>query len=176
LETPIENAKHSLDALNFSFYQYFGAGIFGNIIEPVSPKKTSQKIVDDLVKSYSEFIYNFKELSKYFDAHMNELKEILTQREILALEAFVKAFENDTPDYKFLLDHGAVREIISKEYRRKKTFSEELKSEVNKKMKENRNFIPIINTINTPQVDTQRLIGETMARIMLEKTFSFEDM
>jgi len=169
LETPITNAEKSLDRLNFSFYQFIGAGVWGNIIEPVDPKESAQKIVDEIDNSYSEFIYNFKELSKYFAAHMDELREILTKKEILALEAYVKAFETNIPDYEFLRNHGAIKGLIVKEMRRKKTFNEELNFRLMKKFNENADFKLLSNTLNSPQVDTQQLIAETMTRILMEK-------
>lgn len=172
LEIPIKIAEQSLENLNFSLYTYFGAGVLGNIIEPTSPKETAQKIVDNIDTNYSEFIHNFKELSKYFDAHMGEFREILNRKEILILEAFVKACEGDIPDYNFLMKHGATRTQVSKEIRRKKTFNNELNQRLGKKIKKNANLSALSNAIRTEEITVQQLVFETMTRIVMEKQFS----
>ncbi|MDO9035117.1 MAG: hypothetical protein Q7U51_07950 [Methanoregula sp.] len=174
LEIPIKNAEHSLENFIFSLYQYFGAGVMGNIFEPSSPKESAQKIVDNIEVSYSAFTHDFKELSKYFDAHMEVFKEVLTPKEVIALEAFVKAFEGDIPDYEFLMNHGTIKSLILKETQRKKTFSKELGGRLNKMMKNNVKFSSLSGTIKSPQIDAQQLIIETMTRIVLEKQFSLE--
>lgn len=172
LEIPIKRAERSFENLNFSIYTYLGAGIFGNIIEPPFPKETSQKIVDDIEFNYKEFIQNFKELSKYFDAHMDEFRDILSHKEILALEAFVKAYEGNDPDYEFLMNHGAIKTPVLKEIRKKKTFNIDLGHRINRKMKKNPNFIALGKALQSEQINTQQLIIETMMRIVMEKQLS----
>lgn len=174
LEIPVKNVEESLENLNFSLYRFIGAGILGNIFEPPTPKETAQKIVDDIDIHYSKFIHDFKELSKYFDAHMDDFREILSQKEILALEACVKAFENDTPDYNFLMNHGIFKSQISKEVRKKKTFVDDLNKKFSRKMKTSKNLSAVSNSINSEQIQLQQLFLETMTRILFEKRFSIE--
>jgi len=67
-----------------------------------------------------------KNLLNYIDAHKNEFRDVFKKKDWLIIEALIKAFEGEKPDWNFLINHKKVNDAFIREVRRKKVFQKAL--------------------------------------------------
>ncbi len=168
LETPINNAEKSLELFLLALYRLTGAEILAEVMEPPNPTTTAQLIMKDFFESYQAFIRDFKGLTKYFDAHRDELRVVLDSQDMFIIEAFIKAFEGDSPDWKFLIEHGMVKSNIQETLTKQKSFRNEL-SRVHSEMVTQ---IPSLNNyMQIPQMneaEKQKMVSEFVFKSLID--------
>ncbi len=168
LETPLIKTDEAAEAFCYALYTLLGASIVGDYVEPPSPSKSAEKLVGNVVNSYRDFIENITNLTKYFDTHLMEFREVLGDQEIIAIEALIKACESSPPDWKFLFDHGAMKKALRRTMKKHGTFIAKLKERFDQEIHNDPVTASLYGVFNKKIIDQQQLVAEVTMRVMYE--------
>ncbi len=134
LQKPIKNMYKSCNELIYVLYLLGGANIMGIFYEPLDPEKGADEIVNQFIKTFKKFLETSKELSKYLDTHLDDIKPLVDPKEYMILEAFIQSFKDGDFDIALLYNHGLFQEMVIDEYEREKRFPMLLANKLNEEM------------------------------------------
>jgi hypothetical protein len=169
LEEPIKNARKSTDEMLYALYLLGGATLMGLYYEPIDPEKGATEIVTQFFKSYQKFINSCRELTRYLNIHLEEIRDLLNSQEIIAIEAFIESLKNDNVDFKFLYGHGTFKELVVDEYEREKQFPAILSAKLGEEISKSPSLSGLMEMVNFTDKDTLDLILQITSELALKK-------
>ena len=169
LEIPINNVEKSLDSFSLALYRIMGAEMLADLMEPSNPTECAHMLLKEFFESYQEWTLSFKRLTKYFDAHRDELRVILNSHDMIIIEALIKAFETDSPDWNFLMEHGIMKNELYESFIQPKSFKGELNRIRKEMLAQNPSYNCYLELPRMDEVEQRKMVSEILLKSIMEK-------
>ncbi len=112
IEESATNVLEDIDALIGSVYMCFGAISIGLVVPPLNYKKKAKELALNVEMGYKKLEKDMRVFVRYIQAHKESFKQITSEEEWILLESVIHAFENERPDWKFLITHKSFQDHI----------------------------------------------------------------